>query len=425
VKRVLVLAALAVSIAAPLPAQPPSTPAPTLIEAGRLLDVKTGKVLEHYGILIEGEKIKEAGPWADLKARAPKEATTIDLHDASVLPGLIDGHAHLPSSRAFLGARNAREDLEAGVTSVRNVGHSGPDGDAALRDAIEAGWIQGPRVMAACRKISPPGGQAVEMRSEITRASVAVDYFGVSTVDEARKAVNEDLAAGADFIKIVADSDNRRLSLEVLRAIVEEGHRAKVKVAAHATGEEAIRDAVLAGVDSIEHGDDASDETLKAMHDRGVFLGATVLLDAARFLELRSTRLSLRDAEKAGITAYFDEESRKLTSLLRRASSAGVKIAAGSDMWFLWPGRTRGQATLLELVGLVERGMSPADALKASTITAAEMMGWQDRVGSIEAGRLADIVAVKGDPLADVAVLQKIGFVMKGGEVVRNDLTKP
>jgi imidazolonepropionase-like amidohydrolase len=445
VKKYLTFAAVAACVLfarTPLPASAPA-PKATLIRAGRLLDVKAGTYREGYGILIEGERIKEVAPFAELRARAPKEVALIDLSAATLLPGLIDAHAHLlaamkpqwrtdeaillttqmsPASRAYLGARLAREDLEGGVTSVRNVGHSGIDGDAALRDAIEAGWIPGPRLLAACRKISPPGGQAVEMRSEIARAAVAQDYIGVSTPDDARRAVGEILANGADFIKLVVDEENRRLSPEVLKAAVEEAHRAKVKVAAHATGEEAIRDAVEAGVDSIEHGDDADDATLQAMHARGTFLVATVLFSTERFLELRSTRLNVSDAERAGIAAYFDGNAKKLTGLLARATKAGVKIAAGSDMWFLWPGRTRGEATLLELVGLGERGLSPAAALRAATIDAAELLGWQDRVGSIEPGKLADIVALEGDPLADLASLQRIGFVMKGGEVIRNEV---
>jgi len=327
-----------------------------------------------------------------------------------------------PASRALLGARMGRETVEGGVTTVRSVGHSGPDGDVALRDAVEAGWVSGPRILACARKISPPGGQAVRTRSPIARLAVEQDYIGVSTPEEARRAVRENLAVGADLIKVVVDAGPRTLSLDDLKAIVEEAHRAKVRVAAHATGERAIRDAVLAGVDSIEHGDDVSDETLKIMHDRGIFLVETALFSTpARFLEFRGSVLKLTAEDQKETDDYFKEALLKGKARMERAAKAGVAIAAGSDMWFLWPEKTRGQATLLELEGLVEEGMTPAEALKAATITAAELLGWQDRVGEIAAGKFADIIALDGDPLQKISDLQFVRFVMKGGAVVRSE----
>jgi imidazolonepropionase-like amidohydrolase len=417
-----------------------------LIKAGRLLDVKEGRYLADQGILVEKDRIKEVGSFASIKAHAPKEASLVDLGKAAVLPGLIDCHAHLldameprwrsgeaillttsmsPSRRALLGARMARETLEGGVTSVRNVGHAGPEGDVDLRDAVEAGWVPGPRIAAATRKISPPGGQAVMMRSEIARAAVAQDYIGIGTPDEGRRAVRDDLAAGADLIKVVVDDENRSLSLEDLKAIVEEAHRAKVKVAAHATSEPAIRAAVEAGVDSVEHGTDAGDETLKMMHDKGIFLVETVLWSAARFIEFRSAVLTVTPEDRTEIETYFKDDAAKGKDRLKRAMAAGVKIAAGSDMWFLYRGKTRGQATLLELEGLVEEGMTAADALRAATVNAAELLGWQADVGSLEAGKYADVIALPGDPMEKMSDLQDVRFVMKGGVVIKNQLASP
>lgn len=427
--------------AAPAAAQSAAaSPAMKIVKAGRLLDVRAGKYVSDQGILIDGEKIKEVGRFADLSARAPKDAVVVDLGSMTVLPGLIDAHAHLldgmqpqwrtdeaillttqmsPASRALLGARMARETLEGGFTTVRNVGHAGPSGDVSLRDAIEAGWVPGPRVLACARKISPPGGQGVRMRSEIARLAVAQDYIGVTTPEEGRAAVLEDLAAGADFIKIVADSGNRSLSLETMKAIVDEARRAKVRVAAHATGERAIADAVEAGVSTIEHGDEATAEILKAMREKDVTLVDTVLFSTKTYTDFRATRLKLEPEEEREIAAYFDQDVEQRRKRYQMAAKAGVRIAAGSDMWFLWAGKTRAQATMLELAGLRDEGMPPADVLRAATMNAAEALGWGDTVGEIAAGKLADLIAVEGDPIADVMVLEKTAFVMKGGEIVK------
>src|ERR1051325_10586903 len=216
-----------------------------LLKAGRILDVRTGKYLTNAALLIENDKIKEVGPVAAVQAHALKSATVIDLGAATLLPGLIDCHAHLltsgtsinsqevivnaaagmsPTSRVLMGAHNAREDLEAGFTSVRVVGHSGIDGDVALRDAINQGWLSGPRIQAAARKLTPPGGQAVHLNPAVADQIVDQEFLQVGSVADAHRAVRQNLLYGADLIKVVADDDNRFITAEEMKAIVEEAH---------------------------------------------------------------------------------------------------------------------------------------------------------------------------------------------------------
>ncbi|MGH9746350.1 MAG: amidohydrolase family protein, partial [Candidatus Acidiferrales bacterium] len=270
-------------------------PTPKLIKAGRVLDVRTGKYALDQGILTEGERIKEIGPWEDVKSHAPRNADFIDLSHATLLPGLIDCHAHLVSSmegrldsgetitlsvtemsptlRVLMGAHNALQDLESGITSVRNVGHSGVDGDISLRDAIEGGFVPGPRLQASGRKIVPLGGQAVYLQAGIAEQILPLEFLAVSGPDEARRAVRTNQALGADFIKIVVDAGAgpnwqfRYLAPEDAKAIVEDAHRLGMKVAAHAVNKTAIQTAIDAGVDSIEHGDEATDAQLQQMKE--------------------------------------------------------------------------------------------------------------------------------------------------------------
>jgi imidazolonepropionase-like amidohydrolase len=308
-------------------------PDPKLIRAGRVLDVRTGQYRLDQGILIEGEKIKEIGPWADVQPRAPGNAVMIDLSRATVLPGLIDSHAHLlisgdlgridpgellmltltqtsPSKRALLGARNAKEVLDAGITSARILGHSGVDGDVALRDAIDAGWTSGPRLQVAGRKITAIGGQATSLQPAAPAGILAQEFLIVSGPEHARAAVRENLANGADLIKIVVDSDagrnwkTRYMPVEDAKTIVEDAHRLGMKVAAHAADNSAVQTAIDAGVDSIEHAWTATDEQLKQMKAKGIFLVATEVFVSA----------SGKDR-------------------LERAMKIGVKIAMGSDAW--------------------------------------------------------------------------------------------
>jgi imidazolonepropionase-like amidohydrolase len=431
---------------------PPSPPAAALIKAGRVLDVRTGKYLQNQGILTDAGRIKETGPYDQVEGHAPKDAVRIDLSRATVLPGLIDCHAHLLSSmegrfdggqsitiavaessqalRALMGAHNAKEALEAGITSARVVGHSGIDGDVALRDAINYGWVPGPRLQASARKITPPGGQAVYLQAGVSQKILEQEFLTVSGPEEARKAVRENLALGADMIKIVVDAGAgpiwkfRYLSLEDAKAIVEDAHRLGLKVAAHAEDKTAIQTAINAGVDSVEHGDEATDEELKQMKEKGIFLDATDLWGNGRIYEYYSKFHVLSPEEQAQLKRADEESTAKTKDRLQRAMKIGVKIVAGSDMWSLWPGKTRGEATLLALEGLQKEGMPNLEIIRSSTINAAEVMGWSDRVGELAPGKLADVIGVEGDPLQDIAVLEHVRFVMKSSRIYRNDFAK-
>jgi len=413
----------------------------TLVRAGRLLDVRAGVYRDDQGVLLESDRIKEVGAFRDVQSRAPQDAVVLDLSRMTVLPGLIDCHSHLldamegrwrageaiiltitqlgPARRALLGAAMARETLEAGITTVRNVGHSGVNGDAALRDAINAGWVPGPRVLAATRKLTPPGGQAVAIQSEGADAIIAQEFLTISGAEEARRAVREALAAGADVIKVVADDGTRILNADEMRAIVDEAHRVNIKVAVHATTRTGIRAAIEAGVDSIEHGDEATDDDFRAMHDKGIFLVPT-LRTAETFRDIYLKAFPFTPEELAGFEKAVKEFVDAGVSKVQRAAKAGVKIAAGSDMWQRYPGRTRGEATIPMFEALRNTGLTALEVIRAGTLNAAELLGWQDRVGAVEAGKFADMIAVEGDPLKEIAELRRVKLVMKGGVVIKH-----
>jgi imidazolonepropionase-like amidohydrolase len=418
----------------------------TLIKAGRLLDVKAGTYLTDQGVLIVGDRIKEVGAFDAVKAHAPQNAQIIDLGGATLLPGLIDCHGHLLTAmegrwtpageaiavtvtrvglakRVLIGAANARAMLEAGFTTVRNVGHSGVNGDAALRDAINEGLIAGPRVLAACRKLTPIGGQAIDLHTPNAEAVIAEEFLTIGSPDEARRAVRQALADGADVIKVVADDNTRILSSVEMRAIVEEAHRGGVKVAVHATTVAGIQASVDGGVDSIEHADSATEEQFRAMRDKGIFLDPTLwTTQMLRDIYLKSLNFSPEQA--AGFEKAVGQYVGLSQAKLKLALKAGVRLAAGSDMWVRYPGKKRGEATMMMFEALVDAGLPPLETIRAGTNNAAGLLGWQDRVGSIEAGKFADLIAVAGDPLKDITELKRVRFVMKGGDVVRNELVK-
>ncbi|HEY6332277.1 MAG TPA: amidohydrolase family protein [Blastocatellia bacterium] len=406
-----------------LPDAPPIHP--RLIKAGRLLDVRSGKYLSNQGILTENVRIKEIGPWEQVQLHAPSDAAIIDLSQATVLPGLIDCHSHLlvsmprgmsggeaitaavslmsPEFRTLLGAMHAREYLEAGVTSVRVVGHSGIQGDIALRDAIRGGLVPGPRLQAAGRKLTPPGGQSTYIQPGLARPILEQEFITVSGPDEGRKAVRENVAIGADTIKIVVGPIGagqfwkwRSMGLEDAKAITEEAHRLGVKVAAHAVDKASIQTSLSAGVDSIEHAFEATDEQLREMKNKDIFLVATDIPDNGGSPESKDR--------------------------LQRAIRIGVKIAIGSDLWFPPEGKTYGQAALMDLLALHDEGMPNIDVIRSATLLGAELMGWSALVGEIAPGKLADIIAVSADPLQDISTLEHVPFVMKGGVVIKNEL---
>ncbi|HEU4888085.1 MAG TPA: amidohydrolase family protein [Thermoanaerobaculia bacterium] len=394
---------------------------PIAIRAARMLDVKSGALSSDAVVIVEGERITAAGSGIAI----PKGARVIDLKDVTLLPGLIDCHTHLMSSsaddygtmlltksqayRALEGAANARRTLMAGFTAVRDVENEGSEyADVALRRAIQRGLVEGPRMKVATRAIAAVG--------QYQPFGVSPDLPGfprgaqmVSGVEEARRAVREQLGNGADLIKVYADWAYPTLTPDELRVIVEETHKAGKRVAAHATTPEGIRNAVDAGVDSIEHGDDPDRETLERMKQKGVWLVPT----------LATYREGAAKAETAEEREFLESRVAAKEKTLRAAHEIGVRVATGYD-----PAEedVHGK-NAHEIVALTSAGFTNLDAIRAATLTGAELLGWQDRIGSLEPGKLADVIAVKGNPLADIHQLEQVVFVMKGGVVVKDELS--
>ena len=444
------LAAAQAPAAAPAPAQPP--PAATLVKAARLIDPRSGAALAPAAVLIEDGKIKLVGAPAGVQADAPASVRVLDLGGATLLPGLIDGHTHLlldvivpqeaqlkrmtyngefepaqllavvgmtPGARVLLGAQLAREDLESGFTTVRNVGHSGIDGDVALRDAINAGRVPGPRMLASGRKIIAAGDYIQGLNPAVAPAVAEQEFLFLDGADSARRAVRANAFYGVDLIKVALD-DN--ISLAELSALVDEAHRQQLKVAVHAGSRLSIQTAIDAGADSIEHGNEATDEQLRTMRAKGMFLDLTpTVFDGTFWARVHATTV-LSAEFRARLLARDARGRERGAALVQRVLKSGVKFAAGSDMGWYLPGKTRGEASATMFTALHTAGMPPLDILRAVTANAAEMLGWQDRVGTVEPGKLADLIAVAGDPLTDVSELERVRFVMKGGEVIRNDL---
>jgi imidazolonepropionase-like amidohydrolase len=451
------------------------TPPPILVKASRLLDPKTGNVLSPAAVLIEGGKIKEVGAPSKVQGDAPAGRKTVDLGSATLLPGLIDSHTHLlmddiippaeaerarrnnggyvpaqllaivesPSKRVLLGAQMAREDLESGITTVRNLGHSGIDGDVALRDAINAGRLVGPRILASGRKFAKEGDYVQSLNPALAEAILDQEFLSVDGPDQARRAVQKNLLYAIDVIKVTIGAN---YTLAEMTAIVDEAHRQHLKVAAHAVDTASIQTAIDAGVDSVEHGNKVTDEQLKQMQDKGMFFDFTPTSyghfftrifegTIAESLVLRAERLEADERNrqrfndlaqqvlKSEFVDGFEVSDNQLyNSLVQRVLKSGVKFAAGSDMDWHYPGETRGQTSVGRFPTLHEAGMPSLDVIRAITTNAAEMLGWQDRVGAIEPGKFADLVAVSGDPIADIHELERVRFVMKGGQVVKNEL---
>lgn len=433
----ILLLSIALSIGAPSVSRSEAASQSILLKVGRLLDLKTGAYLENQGVLVEEGRIRRVGAFQTVRRSAPRGARIIDLGRAVVLPGMIDCHTHLflssdgrtdrtremtEDERWRLAAQNALETVMAGITTVRNVGHSGVRGDAALRDAVNAGKIQGPRILAATRKLTPPEGQPLTGAS-VTKEVLERDFLPLSSVEDARRAVRSAVSQGADVIKVVVDVGKRVLTLDQMKAIVEEAHRAKVRVAAHATSRDAIRTAAEAEVDSVEHGNEASDDALRLMAERRIFLVPTDYTpDSMRLIF--AADVARNPGDKEDFEAYIKDYAAKMPDRLTRALKAGVRIAAGSDMIFLYPGKTRGQASLLVLQALESEGMKPLECIRAATINASELLGLQNLLGTIEAGKYADIIAVEGDPLRDLSEFQRVRFVMKGGQVIKDEITR-
>ena len=434
-------AVLLTADAAEVMAQPQAAAAgpTTAVRAARMIDPKSGNTVQNVVIVVRGGRIVSVGA----NGAIPSGAKVIDLGNLTLMPGLIDAHTHLlqnyrgelggddpnmvltvatmsTAKRALLGAKMGLEDLEAGITTVRDLGNSGFGGDVALRDAINAGWVVGPRIRAATRALSAAGGQFGTVQPEAQKI-IEQEYAVVSNPDEARRAVRQAFYDGADVIKVIVNTGPRVVSLDEMKAIVEEAHRVGRTVAAHAIGDTATRIAAEAGVTSIEHAYTIPDEVLRMMAQKGIYLVAT---DYPAEFYVDAFAASLTPEQKRQQLEGATQFAKSNGERLMRAVRAGVKVAFGSDEYYNAPGRTRGQSSLLTLQAYQEAGMPPLEVLRAATVNSAALLGWGDRIGSIEPGKLADIIAVEGDPLKDVKDLQRVRFVMKGGEVIKGAAAK-
>lgn len=402
----------------------------TYIKAGRLFDGRSDRLLENVVIVVRDQKILQVGK----ELTIPSGANVIDLSDRTVMPGLIDAHTHIvlhagdydaqilretPEFRAIYATRSAKLTLEAGVTTIRDLGNEGAGfADIALRDAIAQGIVPGPRIIAAIRPVTSTGGyRLVGYSPYFVTPPLSSSADGPA---EVRKEVRRLVEEGADVIKIYMESYEKRqlrqdrlsgalnYSQEELNALTEEAHRAGVRVAAHTYSDEAARMAITAGVDSIEHGLYLQTETFRLMAQKGIYYVPTLLV-----YELwRDSKIfgTISPANKIKLTNTVAEH----TATFRRALSTPVRIAFGTDTFEL-PGTN---AQELEL--MVRDGMKPIDALRSATYTSAALLGISDLTGTLEAGKSADLIAFRGNPLEDIRVLQRVSFVMKEGKVFVN-----
>ena len=394
----------------------------TVIRAGTVIDTRDGSTSSDQKITVRDGRIESIEEWT-----GEMNNGVIDLSDSFVMPGLFDAHSHMAlvvdprkdggnyfftgilnttAYRAVQGVANARNMLLSGFTTIRDIGNSGNYADVALKQGIDEGLVPGPHMETSGRIIAPFGGQ-FHLQPE-KRGIANPEYFFADGVDEIRKAVRENLHFGATFIKLVIDDQRYIYSVEEIRAAVEEAERAGTYVAAHCWTEQGARNAIAAGVRSIEHGLAMPDDVLRAAKDAGVFLVGTEF-----------TVAGLGWQTGVDISA-LEEEHNQFVDRLRRAYAMGVKIVYGSDTVFLDPDMSRAHLSLDVLNSWREAGVSNADQLKAMTVTAAALMEIGGDRGLLAAGFKADIVAMKSNPLEDTNALYDIDFVMKDGRVVRH-----
>jgi imidazolonepropionase-like amidohydrolase len=407
----------------------PSAPRRTVIRPGRVLDVRTGQVRTGQAVVVEGDKITRIAASGDVKAAAGD--TTIDLPDAMLLPGLIDMHTHLTfdlgslgyqglgistAREALHGARNARRTLEAGFTTVRNLA-ARDYADVALRDAINDGDVVGPRIVASGPALGITGGHCDE---NLLPPALHLQGDGVADgVEGVQHKVREVIKYGADVVKVCAtggvlskgdDPNASQYTLDEMKAIVADAHRLGRKVAAHAHGAEGVRWASEAGVDSIEHGHLMDDAAIATLKKNGTYLVPTLFLG-----EYMDEHLAHSD-----VPEYSRQKMRDISAAMKRnvgkAFAAGVKVAFGTDAAVYPHGLNAGEFHVY-----VSLGMTPLAAIQTATINAADLLGWTDRLGSLEPAKWADMIAVDGDPTRDVRVLEHVKFVMKGGVIYKDE----
>jgi imidazolonepropionase-like amidohydrolase len=421
-------------------AQPAQKPAPktVYIRAGHLFDSTSDNVRENMVIVVVGERIQSVGPAASVQI--PAGATVIDLSHATVLPGLIDCHTHLgsradryneiyrfkdtPFQSAFAATVHARKTLEAGFTSVRDVG-SEPFLAVDLRNSINEGLIPGPRIVASGPGISITGGHGdlnnYSPQTRVTMFPEERNFQIADGVDQIRHVVRAQVKYGVDVIKILAtggvlskgDSPGApQFTPEELKAAAEEAHMAGRKIAAHAHGTQGIKNAILAGIDSIEHASLIDDEGIRLAKERGVYLVMDIYNDDYILGKAIEFGLPQENVDKEKMVGRLQREN------FERAVKAGAKMAFGTDAGVYPHGDNAKQ-----FFYMVKYGMTPAQAIRAATSSAADLIGRAKDVGTLEAGKFADVIAVSADPLQDVRALENVGFVMKGGVVVKDGIT--
>ncbi len=400
----------------------------TLVRAGHLVDVRAGRVLDAQTLVVSGDRIVAVEPTAQVKEQPGDKV--VDLGEATLLPGMIDVHTHLTddtnfdpyhelstsvAKSALIGARNAKVTLDAGITTVRNVGADG-FADVDLRDAINEGLIEGPHMQVSGPPLGITGGH---MDNNLLPEEYHATGDGVADgIPAVQHMVRRNIKYGADLIKIGAtggvlskgdDPQASQYTLEEMQAIVADAHRLGRKVAAHAHGAQGILWASEAGVDSIEHGTYMNDEDIKMMKAKGTYFVPTAyLVDWVN--------------KNAHLPAFYEKKMHDVSAVekanAKHAIAAGVKVAMGTDAAVYPHGLNAHEFE----VYVRDFGMTPLESLRTGTVNAADLMGWSDRVGSLDPGKWADAVAVKGNPLEDITVLQHPIFVMKSGVVYRDDL---
>jgi imidazolonepropionase-like amidohydrolase len=400
------------------------------LRAARIFDSTTGRISAPGLVVVANGKIESVG------GAVPAGAELIDLGDATLMPGFIDAHTHLTmdfnpdyngamlkglqmtiAERSIRATVNARKTLMAGFTTVRDVGSS-DFVDVGMRNAINSGIVPGPRMLVAVHALGATGGHCDDQdsfRYGIFGHETGVEEGVIDTPDDARRAVRFNIKYGADVIKTCAsggvlsptdDVDVPQLSQGELNALVDEAHTLRRKTAAHAHGAEAAKRAIRAGIDSIEHGTFLDDEALRMMHDHGTFLVPTL-----------TTRVGLKESKfPPAVEAKAEAAVKQQDALVKRAVALGVKIALGTDAAVFPHGENA-----LEFTFMAADGLSNAQSLMAGTSAGAELLGLADKVGSLKAGMMADIVAVPGNPVDDIKVTQQVILVMKRGVIYRND----